>query len=93
MPKKDVCYVATDALEPKYLKGQIIVIKDPGFEWSEVERGKKDPEQSKMRFGVKTLNVTKAKLTPNPDKRLVIIKKNGKDFIDVVPQYHISESD
>ena len=31
MPKKDVCYVATDALKPKYLKGQIIAIKDPGL--------------------------------------------------------------
>ena len=93
MPKKDVCYVATDALEPKYLKGQIVVIKDPGFEWTDTELGKKKPKNSKMRFGVKTLNVAKTKLSAPPDKRLVIIKKNGKDFIDVVSQYYISEND
>ena len=90
MPKKDVCYVTTNALKPKYLKGQIIAIKEPNSEWSDIERGKKKSDNSKIRFAVKTLVVAKVKLQPPHDKRLVIIKKNSKDFVDVVPA-HVPE--
>jgi hypothetical protein len=89
MPKKDVCYITTDALEPIYLKGQIISIKEPNSDWSEIERGTRDPEDSDIRFAVKTLVVAKAKLEPRLKKesRLVIIKKNNRDYVDVVPKY------
>ena len=89
MPKKDVCYVTTDKLEPIYLKGQIVSIKEPNSEWSEIERGQRDPESSDMRLAVKTLNVAKSKLRPSVKKenRLVIIKKWYRDYVDVVPKY------
>ena len=87
MPKKDVCYVNTKALEPQYLKGQIIAIKEPGSVWSDIEQGKKRPAGSKMRFSIKTLVVAKTKLNISSDKRLVIIKKSGKDFVDLVDAY------
>ncbi len=89
MPKKDVCYVATDQLEPIYLKGQIVSIKEPDSEWSEIERGIKEPKNSDMRLAVKTLTVAKAKLNPSVKKenRLVIIKKWYRDYVDVVPKY------
>ena len=91
MPKKDVCYVTTDALEPVYLKGQIIAIKDPGFEWTETERGQQKPQNSKMRFSVKTLTLSKAKLNLDSNKRLVIIKKNGRELVDVVLRHDVTE--
>lgn len=89
MPKKDVCYVATDALEPRYLKGQIISIKEPNSEWSEIERGSKAPENSDIKFAVKTLVVAKTKLEASVQRenRLVIIKKNNRDFVDTAPNY------
>jgi hypothetical protein len=90
MPKKDVCYITTDDLEPIYLKGQIVSIKEPNSEWSEIERGIKDPQNnSKISFAIKTLVVAKPKLKPSVKKenRLVIIKKNNRDYVDVVPKY------
>tara|TARA_R100000008_G_C3489941_1_gene118189 strand:- start:264 stop:539 length:276 start_codon:yes stop_codon:yes gene_type:complete len=87
MPKKDVCYVNTSALEPKYLSGQIISIKEPDSEWSDIECGKREPENSNMRFAVKTLVVANNKLSLLGENRLVIIKKNGKDFVDVRPRF------
>ena len=89
MPKKDVCYVATDILEPKYLKGQIVAIKEPDSEWSEIERGNNNPENSDIKFAVKTLVIAKAKLEPSVQKenRLVITKKNNRDFVDTVPNH------
>ena len=92
MPKKDVCYVNTKALEPQYLKGQIVAIKEPDSAWSDIECGKKKSDGSKMRYSVKTLVVAKTKLNPPSDKRLVIIKKNGKDFVDLVQSY-VSEKE
>ncbi len=91
MPKKDACYVTTDALEPFYLKGQIIAIKEPESEWSETERGLANPEDSDIRLAVKTLNISKAKLSSKPDNRLVITKKNGRDFVDMKPRYSPGE--
>lgn len=87
MPKKDVCYITTDALEPEYLKGQVIVIKEPNSIWSDIERGKKKPKASKIKLAIKTLNIAKTKLSSTTESRLVIIKKNGKDFVDLVPIY------
>ena len=89
MPKKDLCYVTTDNLEPVYLKGQIISIKEPNSEWSDIERGLKDPQNPNIKFAVKTLVVAKAKLEPRLKKesRLVIVKKNNRDYVDVVPKY------
>ena len=89
MPKKDVCYVTTGDLEPVYLKGQIVSVKEPDSEWSDIERGVKNPQNPSIRFAVKTLVVAKPKLKPSVSKenRLVIIKKNNRDFVDVVPKY------
>ena len=87
MIEKDVCYITTDALEPVYLKGQIVSIKEPDSEWSEIERGNKIPENSDIRYAVKTLIVSEVKLNSVQENRLVIIKKNGRDFIDVRPRY------
>jgi hypothetical protein len=89
MPKKDVCYVTTDNLEPIYLKGQIIAIKEPNSEWSEIERGVKEPVGSDMRLAVRTMMVakTKLKLPVSQQKRLVIIKKNNRNYVDVVTKY------
>tara|TARA_R110002074_G_scaffold313031_2_gene483672 strand:- start:796 stop:1083 length:288 start_codon:yes stop_codon:yes gene_type:complete len=89
MPMKDVCYITTDNLEPVYLKGQIVSIKEPNSEWSKIERGDKNPQNPKMRFAVKTIMIAKAKLKPSVKKesRLVIIKKNNRDYVDVVPKY------
>ena len=93
MPKKDVCYVTTAILEPVYLKGQIVSVKEPNSEWSEIERGHKNPHKPNMRFAVKTIVIAKAKLDPSVKKenRLVIIKKNNRDYVDVVPKYIPSE--
>ena len=87
MPKKDVCYVTTGDLEPIYLKGQIVAIKEPHSEWSAVERGTADAKNSDIRYAVKTLIVSEVKLNSVQENRLVIIKKNGRDFIDVRPRY------
>ena len=93
MPKKDVCYITTNALEPKYLKGQIITIKEPQSDWSEIERGNKIPGDSDIRLAVKTLVVSKVKLNSVTENRLVIIKKNGRDFVDLKPKYNPPEKD
>ena len=89
MPKKDVCYITTSGLEPIYLKGQIVSIKEPNSDWSDIERGLKDPQNPNIKFAVKTLVVAKSKLEPSVSKesRLVIIKKNNRDFVDVVAKY------
>ena len=76
MPKKDVCYVTTDDLEPN-------------SEWSEIERGIKNPQNPKMKFAIKTMVVAKTKLKPSVKKeyRLVIIKKNNRNYIEMLPKY------
>ena len=91
MPKKDVCYVTTNTLEPKYFKGQIIAIKEPNSYWSEIERGNENPKNPKIKFAVKTLVVAKTKLESVQENRLVIIKKNGRDFVDVRPLHRPGE--
>ena len=68
MQKKDVCYITIDTSEPKYLKGQIVSVKEPGSEWSEIERGNKRPENSDLNFAVKTLVNNEAKQEPSLNK-------------------------
>ena len=89
MPKKDVCYITTGNLEPKYLKGEIISIKEPNSEWTEIETGVKNPNNPNMRFAVRTMVIAKPKLEDPllKDSRLVIIKRNGRNYVDMVPKY------
>ena len=89
MPKKDVCYVTTAILEPVYLKGQIVSIKEPNSEWSDIERGIKIPEGSDMRLAVQTIMVAKTKLEipASQKKRLIVVKKNNRNYVDAIPKY------
>ena len=89
MIEKDVCYVTTDTSEPIYLKGQIVSVKPPNSEWSEIERGIKTPENSNIRFAIKTLFIDVDKLDPSVKKesRLIIMEENGEEVVDVFPKY------
>ena len=90
MPKKDICYVATDALEPFYLKGQIVAIKEPNSIWSAVEKGIKTLPNSEMIYAVKTIMIAAPKLTMK-NKKLILTKKNGRNYVDVIDKYRIRE--
>ena len=76
-----------------YLKGQIVSIKEPNSEWSDIEKGIKSPQNPNIRFAVKTLAIAKPKLKHSVTKenRLVVIKKNNRDFVDVAPNYDPGE--
>ena len=84
MPKKDVCYVTTEPNDSLLVKGEIVAIKEPNFSWTEIERGEKPSHRADIGYAVKTMYVSNDKLQfrKKPNQRLVIIKKNGKDFID-----------
>lgn len=84
MPKKDVCYITTEPNGSLLVKGQIVAIKEPNFQWTEIERGEKPSHRTDIKYAIKTLYISNDKLQfrKKPDQRLVVIKKNGKEFID-----------
>ena len=86
MVEKDVCYITPDVLEPVYLKGQIVTVKEPNSEWSEIERGNKSPENSDIKFAVRTIYIDAYKLHPsvNKESRLDI---SDEDHINLLPKY------
>ena len=89
MIEKDVCYITTDALEPVYLKGQIVSIKEPDSEWSEIERGNKIPENSDIRYAIKKLFIDENKLDPSVKRnnRLVLTEEDGEEVVTVILKY------